>query len=63
LPRAVLAVQPSNDDSAAIETLIPFIKAQRPLHGQATAYVCENYLCNLPTTDLTKLTELLDAVQ
>ncbi|MBI2104381.1 MAG: thioredoxin domain-containing protein [Candidatus Omnitrophica bacterium] len=60
LPRAVLAVQPANDASGAVEALIPFIKEQRPLQGKATAYVCKNYVCNLPTTDVAKLTALLD---
>lgn len=61
LPRAVLALQPADAGSEAIEALIPFIKSQRPLEGKATAYVCENYICNLPTTDLTQLLRLLDA--
>ncbi|MBI3088150.1 MAG: thioredoxin domain-containing protein [Candidatus Omnitrophica bacterium] len=61
LPRAVLALQPADETSAKIEALIPFIKTQRPLQGQTTAYVCENYICNLPTTDLAKLAALLDA--
>jgi len=60
LPRAVLAVQPANETSGAIEALIPFIKDQRPLRGKATAYVCENYVCNLPTTDVAKMVDLLN---
>jgi uncharacterized protein YyaL (SSP411 family) len=27
--------------------------------GKATAYVCENYTCKLPTTDTAKFAELL----
>ncbi len=61
LPRAVRALQPADASSAQIEALIPFIKAQRPLQGHATAYVCEHYICHLPTTDLATLTALLDA--
>jgi uncharacterized protein YyaL (SSP411 family) len=31
----------------------------RPLDGKATAYVCENFTCNLPVTELSQLAELL----
>lgn len=61
LPRAVLAVHPVGDAAQAVEALVPFIKDQRPLQGKATAYVCKNYVCNLPTTDSSKLASLLDA--
>ena len=61
LPRAVLAVHPVGDAAQTIEALVPFIKEQRPLQGKATAYVCKNYVCNLPTTDVDKLTASLDA--
>ena len=63
LPRAILALQPSDASSAEVEALIPFIKTQRPLQGKATAYVCTNYVCNLPTTDLDQLIALLDSLK
>jgi uncharacterized protein YyaL (SSP411 family) len=31
-----------------------------PLEGKPTAYVCSNFACNLPVTDLTQLGELLE---
>jgi hypothetical protein len=37
----------------------PESAAYGKLDGQATAYVCENFTCQLPTTDLAKLGELL----
>ncbi|MBI1992735.1 MAG: thioredoxin domain-containing protein, partial [Candidatus Omnitrophica bacterium] len=60
LPRAVLAMHPVDDTAQAVEALVPFIKEQRPLQGKATAYICKNYVCNLPTTDVAKLVSLLD---
>jgi uncharacterized protein YyaL (SSP411 family) len=39
--------------------LAPYTEQQKPLRGRATAYVCTNYLCKLPTTDAAKVTELL----
>lgn len=63
MPRAVLALQPADASSVQIEALIPFIKEQRPLQGKATAYICKNYVCNLPTTDVAKLISLLDELR
>ena len=61
LPRAVTILHPVNPSAAAaIERLVPFIKVQQLLHGQPTAYVCRNYVCNLPTTDIHALTALLE---
>jgi uncharacterized protein YyaL (SSP411 family) len=57
LPRAVLALHPPND--TAIEALAPFVKQQPMIHDKPTAYVCENYVCKLPTNDPAKLDTLL----
>ena len=37
----------------------PFTELQKPIGKKATAYICTNYLCKLPTTDAGKVTELL----
>ncbi|HVO23683.1 MAG TPA: thioredoxin domain-containing protein [Candidatus Margulisiibacteriota bacterium] len=57
LPRAVLALHPPND--GVVETLMPFLQQQTMLNGKPAAYVCERYVCKLPTTDPKKLEELL----
>ena len=63
LQRAVFAsfvpnkvVMHSGSDIASIA---PFTKAQRAIGGKATAYVCTNHLCRLPTGDPEKVRELL----
>lgn len=38
---------------------LPFIKSMRMIDGRATAYVCENYVCKLPTSDLQVMAKLL----
>jgi hypothetical protein len=49
LPRAVIASSPPDDAEAT--GVVPLL-GERPLQdGQATAYVCRNYTCQLPTTD------------
>ncbi len=57
LPRSVVALHPPND--GAIEALVPFVKSQMMLNDKPTAYVCENYVCKLPTTDAATLEKLL----
>ncbi len=37
----------------------PAIAAMRPVNGKPAAYVCENFTCRLPATDLDQLRELL----
>ena len=57
LPRSVLALHPPND--ATIEALVPFLKTQTMIDGKPAAYVCEKYVCKLPTRDPQKLEQLL----
>ena len=57
MPNKVVLLHPESADQ--IEALAPFLKGQVALSGKATAYVCQNYACNLPTTDLEKLKELI----
>jgi hypothetical protein len=45
------------DDRVA--TLSPFLARMKQVDGKATAYVCENYTCNLPTSDTAELAALL----
>jgi uncharacterized protein YyaL (SSP411 family) len=57
LPRSVLALHAPNDE--AVETLVPFIKKQTMIGARPAAYVCENYVCKLPTGDPARLATLL----
>jgi len=57
LPRSVIALHPLDDD--AIEALVPFLTQQTMINNKPTAYVCENYVCKLPTNDPQKLQTLL----
>ena len=42
---------------------VDFMKDVVPLKGRATAYVCENFVCQLPTSDVTTIARLLKAEQ
>jgi uncharacterized protein YyaL (SSP411 family) len=55
---AVLFHDPGKADSVLYE-LVPFVKNQAAVKGKATAYVCENYACKKPVTDLREFESLL----
>ena len=44
---------------AAMARIAPFTTTQKAIKGKATAYVCTNYVCRLPTGDPEKVPELL----
>jgi uncharacterized protein YyaL (SSP411 family) len=48
VPNRILAVTTPGDGLGA---LVPVAEGKMPLGGRATGYVCENRVCDLPTTD------------
>jgi uncharacterized protein YyaL (SSP411 family) len=38
---------------------LPFIENMTMINGKATAYICQNYVCQLPTNDVRKVAEML----
>jgi uncharacterized protein YyaL (SSP411 family) len=60
LPNSVLALAAPGD--AMIANLVPFVADRTQLGGRPTAYVCRNYVCNLPVTDAAALAEQLGGV-
>ena len=40
-----------------LEKIAPFTKDYVSINGKPTAYVCKNYVCNLPTTDKNEMIE------
>ena len=59
LPNAIVIVADGSDSQKTLTKLLPFLETIKPVDGKATAYVCVNYACQLPTTDQSKLAELL----
>jgi len=59
LPNKVVAFHPNQVQ--AIEALMPFLKQQVPIQGKPTVYICENYVCKLPVTDLSQLDSVLNS--
>jgi uncharacterized protein YyaL (SSP411 family) len=67
LQRAVFATFVPNKvvlrSGAEIARIAPFTKMQKAIRGKATAYVCTNHQCRLPTNDAGKVAELLAATR
>ena len=59
IPNKVIIHRP-DEVSPEVVTLCPFTKELTALDGKATAYVCHNYMCNIPTTDVDRMLEHFD---
>ncbi|OGC75121.1 MAG: thioredoxin [candidate division Zixibacteria bacterium RBG_16_40_9] len=60
LPRKVLAFHSDGKAGAELEKLILFTEGFKKQDGKTTAYICENYICQRPTSEMDKLVELLE---
>ena len=59
IPNRVILLKGTKHQSEEVSRLAPFAKFHDSLNGRATAHVCIDYNCKLPTTDLNQLQSLL----
>jgi len=59
IPNKVTLFRPTEIESPSIDQLAEYIKHQVSLDGKATAYVCVNFACNQPTTEVDKMWEFM----
>ncbi|HEX3036534.1 MAG TPA: thioredoxin domain-containing protein [Thermodesulfobacteriota bacterium] len=59
IPNKVVLLRPVETESPEITHIAEYTKDQLSLNGGATAYVCRNYECEFPTTDIGKMLEFL----
>lgn len=57
LPRSVVILNDPQDD--LIQDLVPYLSDFGMQNGEPTAYVCQNYTCELPTNDPRKMMRLI----
>lgn len=57
LPNKVVLSSSDSNQSA-----LPLLEGRKTIDGKPTAYVCSNYTCDSPATDLNKLHERLNAL-
>ncbi len=60
-PNAVVILRTQEKDGDAITSLAPYTRFHTSIDGKATAYVCQNFSCSQPTTDIKKMLELLNS--
>jgi uncharacterized protein YyaL (SSP411 family) len=59
LPNTVFLLRPAQENLSDIEEVAPFVKDLKPLQGKATAYVCTDFTCQKPTTDVNEMIKIL----
>jgi hypothetical protein len=60
-PNEILILADGGPGQAYFIQKIEFFKDVHPIDDKATAYVCQNFVCQLPTSDLAVISRLLDA--
>jgi len=60
LPNAVIIFRPEDEPDAAITHIAPFTKDMKSLDGKVTAYICSNFTCSKPTTDIQEMLMMLN---
>jgi len=59
VPNKVVLFRSTEEGEGSITQIAEYTKNHISQNGKATAYVCLNYECKLPTTDIEKMLELL----
>jgi uncharacterized protein YyaL (SSP411 family) len=52
LPNRIILGANGGEGQAFLASHAKFIEGMKPMNGRATAYVCRNYACRQPTSDL-----------
>ena len=60
LPTKVVLLADGGEGQKQLATWLPTLAPMKRLGGKATLYLCENYVCRLPTADLLVAAVLLD---
>lgn len=60
IPNKIVLLADSEEKDNFLGENLPVIKAMLMINGKATAYVCENYACKLPTNDLNVFLSLIE---
>ncbi len=62
LPNKVVLFRPADENEPPVTKIAAFTKPQVSIRNKATAYVCTNYVCKLPTTEPAAMVKLLSGV-
>jgi uncharacterized protein YyaL (SSP411 family) len=59
LPNKVVLLSPTQEMPPEIGLIAPYTQGMTTVDGKATAYVCSNFSCRRPTTDIAEMLRLL----
>jgi hypothetical protein len=59
IPNKIILLADGGEGQQFLIRRLPFIETVKMRGGKATAYICENYACKLPTSDLSVMAKLL----
>jgi len=60
-PNEIVILADAGPGQAYFSQKVEFFKEVHPINGRATAYVCQNFVCHLPSSDLPVVSRLLNA--
>ena len=60
IPNKILLLADGGAGQKHLAQWLPFLEGVTCKQGRATAYICENYVCKLPTSDPKVVARLLD---
>ena len=63
IPNKIVLLAAGGERQKQLAAWLPFVKGMERKDGKATAYICENYVCRLPTNDLQTAARLLDGTR
>ena len=63
MPNKVVILRPPGDEETAITKLAPYTAAQTAIDGKPTVYVCREFACLAPTTELEEMLESLPSLE
>ncbi len=59
IPNKIILLADGAQGQKTLASYVPFIDSVRMIDGKPTAYICENYACQLPTSDPQTMVKLL----
>jgi uncharacterized protein YyaL (SSP411 family) len=59
LPHTIALLVDNEDTRSKLKQIFPAIAEMREIDGKPTAYVCQGYVCQLPTNEISKFVELI----
>ena len=63
VPNKVVILRPTGPETPKIDLLAGYTEYLSSIDGEATVYICQNYSCKRPTTDVGEVIESLEVVR